>query len=240
MFVVVTARFQLLYALLVLGHERRKVVHFDVTRTRHKVGWRAKSLRPSLGTPRLAFCCETETLRMGRPSAIVSRRWRSRRSSPRRDRHGRMPTSSASSARSAANVSITSSSSTSVTCAECCRHTLSITTEAERISRSARIVRSLGPYSHPLLALLSPFQRSAACTIATSDAQPEWLAVAEPAQPSAAEGRRGLQFPRANGIASRTVARVSGRRSGQRFGRMIKKRLPHASSANRSKGLLDF
>src|SRR5450631_4181082 len=188
MFVVVTARFQLLYALLVLGHERRKVVHFDVTRTRHKVGWRAKSLRPSLGTPRLAFCCETETLRMGRPSAIVSRRWRSRRSSPRRDRHGRMPTSSASSARSAANVSITSSSSTSVTCAVCCRHTLSITTEAERISRSAKIVRSLGPYSHPLLALLSPFQRSAACTIATSVAQPEWFAVAEPAQPSRCRG----------------------------------------------------
>ncbi len=125
---------------------------------------------------------------MGRPSAIVSRRWRSRRSSPRRDRHGRMPTSNASSARSAANVSITSSSSTSVTCAECCRHTLSITTEAERISRSARIVRSLGPYSHPLLALLSPFQRSAACTIATSVVQPEWFAVAEPAQPSRCRG----------------------------------------------------
>jgi hypothetical protein len=30
MFVVVTARFQLLYALVVLGHERRKVIHFDV------------------------------------------------------------------------------------------------------------------------------------------------------------------------------------------------------------------
>ena len=31
MFVVVTATFQLLYALVVLGHERRKVIHFDVT-----------------------------------------------------------------------------------------------------------------------------------------------------------------------------------------------------------------
>ena len=31
MFVVVTATFRLLYALLVLGHERRKVIHFDVT-----------------------------------------------------------------------------------------------------------------------------------------------------------------------------------------------------------------
>jgi putative transposase len=31
MFVVVTATFRLLYALVVLGHERRKVIHFDVT-----------------------------------------------------------------------------------------------------------------------------------------------------------------------------------------------------------------
>src|SRR4029077_10230321 len=32
LFLVVTARFQLLYALVVLGHERRTVIHFDVTR----------------------------------------------------------------------------------------------------------------------------------------------------------------------------------------------------------------
>jgi putative transposase len=31
MFVVVTATFRLLYALIVLGHDRRKVIHFDVT-----------------------------------------------------------------------------------------------------------------------------------------------------------------------------------------------------------------
>jgi hypothetical protein len=31
MFVVVTAAFKILYALVVLGHERRKVIHFDVT-----------------------------------------------------------------------------------------------------------------------------------------------------------------------------------------------------------------
>jgi oligopeptide/dipeptide ABC transporter ATP-binding protein len=32
---VVTATFQLLYALVVLGHERRKVIHFDVTPKSH-------------------------------------------------------------------------------------------------------------------------------------------------------------------------------------------------------------
>jgi hypothetical protein len=31
MLAVATARFQLLYALVVLGHERRLVIHFDVT-----------------------------------------------------------------------------------------------------------------------------------------------------------------------------------------------------------------
>src|ERR1700730_6734132 len=31
MFVVATATFRILYALIVLGHDRRKVIHFDVT-----------------------------------------------------------------------------------------------------------------------------------------------------------------------------------------------------------------
>jgi putative transposase len=38
MFVVVTARFQLLYALVVLGHQRRRVIHFDVTQ-KPTQGW---------------------------------------------------------------------------------------------------------------------------------------------------------------------------------------------------------
>src|SRR5512139_3282830 len=43
MFVVVTARFQLLYALIVLGHERRKVIHFDVTQNPTQV-WLARQI----------------------------------------------------------------------------------------------------------------------------------------------------------------------------------------------------
>ena len=177
MFLVVTARFQLLYALVVLGHERRTVIHSMSTETRHKAGWRAKSPRPFPGIPRLAFCCATATGHTVRPSAIVSRRWRSRRSSLHRGRRGRTPMSSASSARSAANVLTTLSSSMSVTCAVCCWHILSITTEAARISRSARIVRHPGSYSHPLPAPLSPSRRSAVCTITTSVAQRELLPV---------------------------------------------------------------
>jgi putative transposase len=43
LFVVVTARFQLLYALVVLGHKRRKVIHFDVTRNPTQ-GWLARQI----------------------------------------------------------------------------------------------------------------------------------------------------------------------------------------------------
>src|SRR6202163_961013 len=43
MLVVVTARLQLLYALVVLGHERRKVIHFDVTRNPTQ-GWLARQI----------------------------------------------------------------------------------------------------------------------------------------------------------------------------------------------------
>jgi len=43
MFVVVTARFQLLYALVVLGHEQRKVIHFDVTQHPTQV-WLARQI----------------------------------------------------------------------------------------------------------------------------------------------------------------------------------------------------
>jgi len=43
MFVVVTAKFQLLYALIVLGHERRKILHFDVT-SNPTQGWLARQI----------------------------------------------------------------------------------------------------------------------------------------------------------------------------------------------------
>ena len=43
MFLVVTARFQLLYALVVLGHERRKVIHFDITENPTQV-WLARQI----------------------------------------------------------------------------------------------------------------------------------------------------------------------------------------------------
>jgi transposase InsO family protein len=43
LFVVVTARFRLLYALIVLSHERRKILHFDVTPNPTQ-GWLARQI----------------------------------------------------------------------------------------------------------------------------------------------------------------------------------------------------
>ena len=43
MFVVVTAGFQLLYALVVLGHKRRTIIHFDVTQNPTQV-WLARQI----------------------------------------------------------------------------------------------------------------------------------------------------------------------------------------------------
>ena len=207
LFVVVTARFQLLYTLIVLGHERRKVIHFDVTRNPTQ-GWLARQITEAFPwdtAPR--FLLRDRDASYGptfrdRVRVMMA----SRRSPLHHDRRGRTPMSSASSARSAANVSITSSSSTSVTCAVCCRRTFVITTEAARISRWTRIVPSLGPHSRPLPAPLSPSHRSAVCTIATSVAQPELLPVTKPAplsrcrpsSPSATAslGGRRAQSPR--------------------------------------------
>src|SRR3984893_9183904 len=105
---------------------------------------------------------------MVRPSAIAFKRWALKRLSPRRDRLGRIHTSSASSARSAANVWITSSSSTSVTCAASCRAIFNIITKPEHISHSTRIVRSLAASSLPLHPRSSRSRRWAVCIIATN------------------------------------------------------------------------
>jgi hypothetical protein len=42
MFVVATATFRLLYTLIVLGHDRRRIIHFEVTQIQRRPGWHAK------------------------------------------------------------------------------------------------------------------------------------------------------------------------------------------------------
>ena len=69
MFLVVTAKFQLLYALVVLGHERER--HPLRCHPTFDAGCVARQITEAfLGTPRLAFCCATATRRIVRSSAI--------------------------------------------------------------------------------------------------------------------------------------------------------------------------
>jgi putative transposase len=108
MFVVATATFRLLYALIVLGHDRRKIIHFEVTAhpTQHWLARQMTKAFPWDTAPRV--CCGTGTHHMVRASAIAFRLWESTKSLPRRGHPGRTLMSSGSLARSGASVSITS------------------------------------------------------------------------------------------------------------------------------------
>jgi putative transposase len=61
MFVVATATFRLLYALIVLGHDRRRIIHFGVTQNPTQV-WLARQMtEPFPWDTAPAICCETGT-----------------------------------------------------------------------------------------------------------------------------------------------------------------------------------
>jgi hypothetical protein len=107
MFVVPSATFRVLFVMLILAHDRRKVVRFDVRSIRPQAGCRAKSPKPSRGILLLAFCCAIAMHRRARDSAAGSRRWELPKSSRRHAHHGKTPTSRGSSARSAESVWIT-------------------------------------------------------------------------------------------------------------------------------------
>jgi hypothetical protein len=71
-FTVPTNRFQVLYVFLVLAHERRQVVHFNVT-THPTARWTAQQLReafPFKQIPR--YRCETATKSSATSSAAKS------------------------------------------------------------------------------------------------------------------------------------------------------------------------
>jgi putative transposase len=80
MFVIATATFSMLYAVIVLDHHRRRGIHFEVSRNPTHVWLGGKSPRPFLGTSRLAICSEAETRHMASASRIVFERWTFRKS----------------------------------------------------------------------------------------------------------------------------------------------------------------
>jgi putative transposase len=150
MFVFASATFRLLSTVIVLGHDRRRIIHFDVTRNPTQV-WLARQMTEAFPWDRApryllrdrdashgqAFRDRIQV--MGIKEVVTAAR------SPWQNAYVERIIGSV-----AASASITSSSSVSVTCAACCRPTFSITTKRERISRSTRIVRR-API-HPLSA----------------------------------------------------------------------------------------
>jgi hypothetical protein len=104
MFVVATVTFRILYAMIVLDHDRRRVIHFDVTGNPTQA-WLARQIIEAFPWDTApVICCETATPRMASVSVIVFERWASRRSLSHRVHLGKIHLSNASSARSVANV----------------------------------------------------------------------------------------------------------------------------------------
>jgi hypothetical protein len=89
MFVVASASFRLLYVMIILTHDRRKIVRFDVTRY-PTAGWLARQV-----TDAFPWDTATVTRRTAQNSAGRSMRWESPRLSPRHDHLGRMHMSNA-------------------------------------------------------------------------------------------------------------------------------------------------
>ena len=96
-FVVPTATHRLLFVLVILAHERRRIVHIAVTR-HPTAAWTAQQLReafPWNQTPAISFTTEIVLVR---PSWTRRRPWTSGTCAPHRGRRGRTPTSNDSSA----------------------------------------------------------------------------------------------------------------------------------------------
>jgi hypothetical protein len=176
MFVVATATFQLLYGLIVLGHDRRRVIHFEVTLNPTQI-WLARQMTEAFPwdtTPRYLVrdrdgsygqAFRDRVRAMGIKEVVTAARspWQNayveriigsiRRECPDHviifdERHLRGVLSS---------------------------HFFTIITRPERISRSTRIARRPGLYTDSLQARLLRSQRSLDCTIATSAALRELL-----------------------------------------------------------------
>jgi hypothetical protein len=77
MFVVATATFELLYAVIVLNQHRRRAIHFEVTQNPSHV-WLARQITEAFPWDTAPCCYETEIRLM--VLAFVSERWKLRKS----------------------------------------------------------------------------------------------------------------------------------------------------------------
>ena len=105
MFIVASASFRLLYVMIILAHDRRKIVRFDVTRY-PTAGWLSRQVTEAFpwDTAPRYLLRDRDASHCGN-SAGGSMRWRSLNSSPLHGRVGKTLSSSASSVRFAVSAS---------------------------------------------------------------------------------------------------------------------------------------
>jgi hypothetical protein len=102
-FTVPTIRFQVLYVFLVLAHDRRRIIHFNVT-AHATAEWTVQQLREAFPFDKIPrYLLVTATAFLAVSFGKMSKPWESRRSFRLRGRPGKEPTWSASSARSGEN-----------------------------------------------------------------------------------------------------------------------------------------
>ncbi len=90
LFAVATIAFRQLFAFLVVGHRRRQLLWFAVTRNpTARSGWRAKSPKHSLGTRRPNISSVTMTEHLAAISRLGCEQWASGTGPPRSARPGR-------------------------------------------------------------------------------------------------------------------------------------------------------
>jgi hypothetical protein len=161
MFVVATATFRILYALLVLAHDRRRVIHFEVTQNPTQV-WLARQMTEAFPwdtAPRYLLrdrdASYGEAFR-DRVQAMAIKEVVTAARSPWQNPHVERIIGSIR--RECLNHVII--------CAVCCRRIFIIITRPERISRSTRSARRRAPYTDLLEARSSCFLRSVDCIIA--------------------------------------------------------------------------
>jgi transposase InsO family protein len=188
MFLVVTAKFQLLYALVVLGHERRTVIHFDVTRNPTQ-GWLARQITE-------AFPWDTAPRFLLRDrDASYGQTFRNRVQAMAIEQvvtAPRSPWQNAYVERIIGSIRRECLDHVIILDERHLRRVLSAYFEYHHRSRTHLSLDKDCPEPRPIqpssAGTLSPSHRSAVCTITTSVAQPELFAVTEPATLSQRRG----------------------------------------------------
>jgi hypothetical protein len=175
-FAVPTLTCRILVVLVILAHDRRRILHVNVT-PHPTSAWTRQQLGEACPyDARRGSSSTTATRHSARRSVGRSRPSASRPSARHRVRPGRTPTSNASSAQSAASVWTTSSSSMSGIFVGSFGSTSRTTSGLGHASRSARMLRWNAPSNRRAASWCDP--KSAVCTTATNGKPPDSSVVA--------------------------------------------------------------